>query len=50
MGFSLKNFFETLEFMLAEPGMTDAQRLAAIKKEVEESKKYARDCGVIDAN
>lgn len=50
MGFSLKNFFETLEFLLEKPGVSDEQRLAMLKLEIVESKKYAQSCGVIDAN
>jgi hypothetical protein len=50
MGFSLKSFFENPTCLLPEPGMTDTQRLFAIAKEFKESEKYARDCGVIDAD
>ena len=50
MGFSLEHFFETLEFLLTDGNVSDADRIRALKETVEESKEYAIRCGVIDAN
>lgn len=45
MGFNLKMYFEELDELLSDGSKTEAEKLAAIAKHMEESRKYARECG-----
>jgi len=47
MGFSLRHYFEELDQLLTNGGTTEAEKLAAIAKHMEESRQYAKDCGLL---
>jgi hypothetical protein len=47
MGFNLKLYFEELDELLSDGSKTEAEKLAAIAKHMEESRQYARECGMV---
>ena len=47
MGFSLQNFFDELAYIL-ENASDSTEALSTLKKYIEDSKMYAKECGVLD--
>ena len=45
MGFSIKRFFEDLQFILRDENIDEVDKLSALDELINRMQKYAEDCG-----
>ena len=50
MGFSLEQFFKYLEDIINDSCLSTPMKYALLKEEIENQKKYAKECGQINEN